>query len=270
MLALVQFASFGQTSAGQYKARFQRQVKNLGVTGVGVETILDAWGRDFPQDGDMLEGRYAFYLAKSQGSEVVERSERKYLGLKPVLELKDSLGTPHYYYQVATYADSLFALSASSIESAISLYPDELKYRIDKITALCAYERESPDMTEAELLALIERNCTKPSWTFEGQPQDDEFFQSIIQEYCRNIFSLGTPRAYEVFLNISQKMSKLYPKCAVYLSNVGSYWFVAQNNPKKATSFYKKALKLDPEDFAATRNLKLIQSLQSRKGQSSK
>ena len=39
---------------------------------------------------------------------------------------------------------------------------------------------------------------------------------------------------------------------------------------KKAEKYYKKALKIEPEDYAAISNLKIIQSSKSKKGQSSK
>ena len=269
LLAAV-FAANAQMTAEYYRNQYARQVRNLGAAGVGVETILNRWAEVDPDDCDMLEGRFAYYLAKSQESEIVMRNERKYLGLTPTLELKDSLGVPHYYFQVPVYTDSLFALSASAIEKAISLKPEELKYRVDKITSLISYEGESPDMAEAEVMKIIDMNAAHTAWTYDGEPQDDGFFQDLVQEYCYSFFTTGTPRSYEAFLKVSERMSKLYPKTAVYISNIGSYWFVAKGNTKKAQSFYKKALKIDPDDFAAKRNMKLIQSSQSQKGQPSK
>ena len=59
-------------------------------------------------------------------------------------------------------------------------------------------------------------------------------------------------------------MNKLYPKNPVFLDNIGSYWQVARGNDKQAEKFYKKALKLDPDDYAATRNLQLIAKKKSQ------
>jgi len=259
-----------QENADYYKAQYERQKKVLGPDGVGIETILDRWAQAFPEDGDMLEGRFLYYLAKSRSLEMVMRKEKKYLGQKPTLELKDSLGTPFYYYQLPVFDDSLYALSSSAIDKAVSLYPHELAYRADKIASLLAYERESPDMAEAEVMNLIRMNASHPAWTYYGEPGDDDLFQELIQGHCYTFFTTGTPRSYEAFLKVSEQMSKMYPKTAVYLSNIGSYWFVAKDNPKKAATYYKKALKLDPEEYAATRNMKLIQSSQSQKGRSSR
>jgi len=263
-------AANAQMTAEYYKSQYDRQIKILGAAGVGVETILDKWESVAPEDGDMLEGRFAYYLTKASSTEMVSRKERKYLGLKPTLELKDSLGRPTYYYQIVSYDDSLFAMASSAIEKAISLYPEKLEYRIDKVSSLLSYERESPDMVEAEMMILIDKNASGMKWTYEGEVRDDAFFQDLIQEYCSSLFSIGTQRSYESFLKISERMSKLYPKVSVYVSNLGSYWLVAKDNPKKAASFYKKALKIDPEDYAAQKNMKLIQSWPSQKGQPSK
>lgn len=271
VLLLAGFSASAQMSADYYKSQYQRQVKVLGVAGVGVETILDKWAEVAPDDPDMLEGRFSYYLEKASNPQVVTKETPKYLGQKPMLELKDSLGVAHYYYQVQTYTDSLFALSASAIEKAIAARPDELKYRIQKIAALLAYEGESPDMAEAEVLKLVDMHvASHPAWTYLGEPADDDTFQTVIQEYCFSFYSLGTPRSYDAFYNISERMSKVYPKEAVYVSNIGSYWLVAKDNKKKAQQYYKKALKIDPEDYAATRNMKLIQSSSSQKGRSSK
>lgn len=264
------FSATAQLPADYYKSQYERQVKQLGAAGVGVETILDKWQRTYPEDTDMLEGRFAYFLTKSQKVEMVRKMERKYLGLKPSLELKDSLGVPYYYFQVPVYTDSLFALSASAIEKAISLRPCELKYHIDKISALVSYEKESPDMAEAAVMALIDKHEAHTPWTYEGEPQNEDFFQDLIQEYCFTFYSTGTPRSYDAFYKVSERMSKLYPKSAVYVSNMGSYWLIAKDNPKKAMTFYKKALKIDPEDYSAKRNMQIIQSSQSQKGRSSK
>ena len=62
-------------------------------------------------------------------------------------------------------------------------------------------------------------------------------------------------------------MSKQYPKNAVFVANIGSYWQVARKNPKQAVKYYKKALKIDPDDYAAGQNLKIVerQLAQARK-----
>ena len=65
-------------------------------------------------------------------------------------------------------------------------------------------------------------------------------------------------------------MNKLEPKNPVFIDNIGSYYLVAKKDNKKAEKYYKKALKIEPEDYAATSNLKIIQSSKSKKGQSSK
>ena len=39
----------------------------------------------------------------------------------------------------------------------------------------------------------------------------------------------------------------------------GCWWRAAKGDDKQATKYYQKALKLDPNDYAATQNLRLIE-----------
>ena len=84
---LVGAAAYAQTDAASYAARYERQVRNVGAAGVGVETILDRWEADFPDDPAVYDGRSKFYLAKSMSSSVVAKEGSKYLGADPLLSL---------------------------------------------------------------------------------------------------------------------------------------------------------------------------------------
>ena len=251
--------TFAQSS-DDFLAKYQRQVKMLGAAGVGVENIIDKWEQAFPEDGNMLEARFLYNYIKSQSTEVRARNTEKYLGNKPILTLKDSLDRDVFYFEETMFVDSLFAHAQNALDKAIGLYPDDLQYRLDKISSLCAYEKESPDLAYAELVKMIDRNTSAhPAWKFKGEAITEDEFVDIVQEYCSSFFKIGTPNGYELFLAVSQKMNKLYPKNATFVGNIGSYWLVGQNNFKKAQSFYKKALKLDPNDAATNRNMKVLQ-----------
>ena len=139
-----------------YKQRYERQVRNVGVVGVGVETILDRWEKDCPDDPEMFKSKFDFNYAKSLSSEVVQKPSSRFLGEKPVLTLKDSTGANVYYYQVNVFDDEYFSLALQSIGRAAELRPHELRYRFDKINALIAYEKDSPDMSYSEIKSLVE------------------------------------------------------------------------------------------------------------------
>lgn len=258
-LLIAAVSAFAQTSQ-DFKAKYQRQAKMVGVSGVGVETILDRWEAAFPDDGDMLEARFLYNYIKSQSTEVVRKDGTKYLGEAPVLSLKDSLGMDVNYFQETMFVDSLFAKGQNALDRAISGHPEEIRFRLDKISSLFAYEKESPDLAYAEIVKMVDINTASPSkWIYEGETLSEDEFLDIVQDYCSNFFKIATPNGYELFLALSQKMSKLYPKNPSFVGNIGSYWFVGKGNYKKAQSFYKKALKLDPEDVAAKRNMKILE-----------
>lgn len=251
-------AAYAQ-DAEAFKANYERQVRMTGAAGVGVETILDRWEEAFPDDPQVHDSRHKFYLAKSAGSSVVIKESKRYLGKDPVLALKDSSGTEHFYFEDTVFTDSLFALGQKAIDRAIQLSPDDLGYRVDKITSLMLYEKECPDMATQELMKLIDyQKNSKPSWLYFGSAADETIFKQAVQEYCYNFFQYGTPGSYEAFKTVSEAMLKLYPKDTGYMDNLGSYWLVHRKNGKKALSWYNKALKLDPGDYIAAKNCVIL------------
>ena len=248
-----------QTTSQEFKAKYERQVKSVGVDGVGVEYILDKWAEAFPDDPDMLEDRFVYYLGKSQYTEAVPKKLDKYLGQKPVVSLNDSTGAKVNYFQETMFVDSVFAKSISAIDKAISLRPLEIAYKLDKINALIAYEKESPDLACAQILSLIDYDkSAKPSWTYYGEAVDAASFDLTIQEYCYTFFQLGMPLTYEAFKTISEKMLKYNPKSTSYLNNIGSYWLVARKDDRQALKYYNKVLKIDPKDYSAAKNCVVI------------
>lgn len=265
------FCASAQMSADFYKKQYERQTASFGFSGLGVEAIIDKWEAAAPQDPAMLMARFNYWLDKGKTTEMVPKDQTKYLGAKPMLTLKDSLGRPVNYFQENFFEDECFAKASSAIEAAIKAYPLELEFRFAKMNALFDYEKESPDMAYAELLALVERtHAEHPAWTFQGQPTESVDFEDAVLQYCSLLFTMGTPETYEMFYALSGKMAKYYPANSFFTSNMGSYWLVVKENRKKAASYYKKALKINPEDYSAKRNMQIIQSLQSRQGQSSK
>ena len=252
-----------QSVGDDYLAKYQRQVRNAGVAGVGVQTIVDNWIAACPDDARAYEARFNYCFAKSRSTEIQPKNSERYLGQKPVLTLKDSTGRDVNYFQEDVFVDSLFASCLTSIDKALSLQPLELRYHFDKITAMLSYEKDCPDLSYELVNELIDSFVKNKGadWTLDNEalPEDrDEVFCQCIGEFCYTFFQVGSPSSYRYFLALSEKMNKLYPKNPVFLDNIGSYWQVAEKNDKKALKYYKKALKLDPQDYAALNNIRLI------------
>jgi tetratricopeptide (TPR) repeat protein len=258
ILLFFSLAAFSQT-AEQFRQRYDRLVKTVGADGVGVEYLLQQWERAFPEDCDMLEGKYTYYLAKSRTEEVKQVDAAKYLGRQPVLTLKDSLGRPVNYFQVPQFSDSLFRISQQCIDKAISLQPDALVYRLEKITALASYEKDSPDMAATAVLDLIDYDqALHPAWVFEGGEVSRADFEAAIQEYCFLFYRTGSPNSYESFRIVSERMLRINPRNTLFLNNMGAYWQVAKRNDKAAARYYKKVLKISPDDASAKANMVII------------
>lgn len=262
LFILISFITLGLTVQAQtrdHKADYERQVRMMGIAGLGVDSIINRWAEDDPDNTDMLTARFNYDFVKAQSNNVITLNQKKYLGKAPVMTLKDSLGNDVYYFEDILFDDELVGSSLKAIDKAINLKPGELRYRISKISALMMYEKESPDLAVAQINELIDLDKTT-EWTFDGEKADSELFCQVIGEYCVNLFQIASPASFEYFLAISEKMSKLFPKNTVFINNIGSYWQVAKKDNKKAARFYKKALKIDPEDYAATKNMKIIEA----------
>lgn len=243
----------------EYAERYNLLVSKLGVDGVGVETVLNNWAAVAPDDVNMLTGRFSYYFAKSQRTEVVQKEQGKFMGAAPVLVLKDSTGTDVNYFQETFYNDSLYTLSMKYLDRAIRLDSDRLDLRFLKATALVAYEKESPDMALAYLEKLADENVlVDGQWEYPGVEMSDTLFCSLMQEYCYTFFNIGSKGAYSAFYRLSEKMLGYYPDEVVFMDNMGSYYLVAENDSKTAMKYYSKVLKKAPDDYTAIKNSVLI------------
>ncbi len=243
----------------EYLDRYQLLVSKLGTDGVGIETLLQRWEKDYPDDTDMLLGKFSYYLTKSQSSSIEVKDAAKYLGNAPALTLKDSLGRDVNYFQVINYDDELFGKATQAIERAIELNPNRLDLRLFKISSLIGYEKDSPDMALAGLKALIDYNGhSHPVWEYPGVEADEDLFPSVMQEYCYAFFKIGTPHCFDAFKELSEKMLAYYPGNTVYMTNIGSYYLVYKHDSKAALKMYNKVLKKSPDDYTAIKNSVLL------------
>lgn len=253
-------SSEDKTPLQDYVDRYALLVKNLGVTGVGIETLIQRWEKDYPDNIDMLIAKFAYYLNKGRGTEIIQKPQKKYLGETPVLTLKDSLGNNINYFQEVVYSDSLFAIAGKAISKAMRIEPLRLDFRFSDLSALISYEKGSPDMALAKLIGLVDYNYqVKPKWEIPGMGEiTNEDFNALIQEYCFAFFKMGTDDSYRAFKNLTDKMLDYAPKDPLFLNNLGSYYFVVAKEYKKALKAYNKVLKKNPKDYTAIKNCVLL------------
>lgn len=260
-----------ESRAKEYAERYNLLVSRLGDDGVGVETVLNNWAAVAPDDIDMLTGRFRYYFAKSQRTEVVSKDQGRFMGAGPVLSLKDSTGNMVNYFQEVFYDDSLYTLSVKYLDRAIREDSDRLDLRLLKATALVAYEKESPDMALAYLEKLADENVlVHGAWEYPGLEMSDTLFCDLIQEYCYTFFNIGSKGSYSAFYRLSGKMLEYYPDAVVFMDNLGSYYLVAENDFKTARKYYDRVLKKVPDDYTAIKNSVLIARRQKNTKQEKK
>ena len=247
-------ASVAQNSS-RFEQRYDLLVSQFGPAGVGIETVLDNWAKVDSTNARMLQGRFTYLFTKAQSPQVEARPVKKYLGMDPVLTLKDSLGNDIFYFQVIAFDDEIYAEAIKAADKAISCWPDRLDFRFMKANAYIAYEKESPDMALSCLMSLIDENKIRmSSWEYEGDKVGQDFFQNAVQEYCFSFYSLGTAGGYEAFRTVSEKMTELFPDNPGFINNIGTYHLIAKNDYKTAYKYYNKVLKEYPDDYTAIKN----------------
>ena len=254
-IALLGNVAFMSAQTTDYEQRYDRLVAKVGHAGIGVENLLTKWEQQDSTNKKMLVAKFNYYFSKSHTGEVVKKEQKKYLGMDPLLSLKDSSGNTIYYYQEQFYDDEIYSKALNTVEKAIRFYPDELDYRFLKANALVAYEKESPDMALAYLLDLadIDKQRKRP-WNYEGQKVSEAFAAEALQEYCHTFYTVGSPSSMGAFLALSERLYELHPDMTCFLSNVATYYLVFKEDPKKALKYYNKVLKKVKDDEVALRN----------------
>lgn len=250
----VSFTALAQTPSEIYERRYNLLVGQVGVSGVGVETVLDNWARVDSTNARMLAGRFEFYFDKAQTTVVVAKKTGKYLGMEPLLSLKDTTGTDVYYFQDSDFDDELYGKAIRVVDKAIRIYPEMLDFRFMKANAYIAYEKESPDMALVYLLDLISQNAAGAAWEYGGEPAGDGFFSEAMQDYCYNLYTIGSPNALDAFLTLSLAMLENDPGNPAFLNNVGTYYLIKEKDNKTALKYYNKILKKHPDDANALQN----------------
>ena len=258
-LTLLSLCALAQNTSQDYQRRFSNLVDRGGYDGVGLETLLDNWERDLPEDPYLWQARFLWCFNRAQSVSYVQRDADRYLGKDPVLPYTDSLGQRRNFFEDVQYDPDLFAVAEQAIVKAIQLEPDNLDLRLAKIGALILFERESPDMAAAELGGLIDYNfISKPKWSYAGSDVSEDDFLGLCQEYLFRFYRLGTPVATEAFRSLSEKVLKYRPGNALFMNNVGSYYLVFKKEPKTALKYYNKVLKAHPDDLTAIQNCILL------------
>lgn len=247
-------------SQKEFEDRYELLVSKLGPSGIGIETLLDRWSAAYPDDVQMLVGKFSYWFSKSQTIRLVPKDGQKFLGERPYVVLQDTTGRDVNYFQETFYDDEMFGTAQKSLEKAIQLCPDRLDLRFLKIASLIGYEKESPDMALSSLKSLMVYNATQhPKWAYPGVDNvDDEFFSAALQEYCYLFFRYGTPSTYEAFRELSEQMLATEPKNVLFLDNLGSYWLVARRDDKTALKYYTKVLKIKADDLTAIKNIIIL------------
>ena len=262
ILSVLPVVAAAQSQTEKYAKRYELLVSKFGPAGIGIETLLDSWAAVDSTDVDMLVGKFRYYFVKSQSKRVVPKYEKRYLGMEPVLTLKDSAGRDVSYYEEYFYDDELYGESMRSIDKAIRWNSNRLDLRLLKADAYVAYEKGSPDMALNYLETLsLEASRRSKDWMYDDRKVGKEFFADSMQEYCYEFYTIGTDNSREAFFKLSETLAELFPEKLDFISNIGTYHLLKKDF-KLALKWYSKVLKKSPENYIAIKN-SLIAARQS-------
>ena len=242
-------------SQAEFLRRYNNLTERVGPAGLGVETLLNKWEATWPEDPQQYVARFRFCFERCRTSHIEELPADKYLGQPPLLPMTDSLGNKHNYFEIQDFDDDLFADANAAIGQAITLKPWRLDWRMARIDAMIAYEKDKPEMALQELTALVDKHYKeKPVWEFGGMDGvTEEQFRAFMQDYCVVLFRLGTDTSAQAFKNLSQHMLKYCKDEPLFLNNLGSYHLVRKEY-KQARKYYDQVLKKNPGDMMALQN----------------
>ena len=239
----------------EFLRRYNNLTDRVGAGGVGVETLLNKWEAAYPDDVQQMLARFSFCFTRCQQSHVEQLAQDRYLGREPILPMTDSLGNKCNYFEITDYDEDLYAQANLAIDQAIAARPNQLDYRLVKIDAMMAFEKESPDMILQQLKSLADMHFKQhPAWEYGGLGTvDNDQFKAFMQDYCVALFRLGTPGGSEAFKSLSEYMLTYCKDDPLFVNNLGSY-YLTKKDYKKAQKYFDQVLKKDPGNMTALKN----------------
>lgn len=265
LFAAAAFFSAAAQPNQNYLSLYNKLVDRVGFSGVGVDNLLNKWYKADSLDLNVMVARFNYHYSKSVRDTVISTTAKKYLGKAPIMTLKDTAGVAYNYFNESLFNETEFGNALRFLDKAIALDNTRMDLHILKANALLSFEKDSPDLTLEFLKDIAAKNYGKSyKWSYPDMELDKDYISALMQDYCYEFYKLGTPQGYEAFRILSEAMTKYEPKNPGFVNNLGSYYYVVKGKTSKAKKFYTKALKLDPEDAIAKKNLALIE-LKSKK-----
>ena len=78
LISLITLGLCAQAQTKDHKADYERQVRMMGIAGLGVDSIINRWAEESPEDTDMLTARFNYDFVKAQSNNVIQKNQKNY------------------------------------------------------------------------------------------------------------------------------------------------------------------------------------------------
>ena len=222
------------------------------------------WPLAFAQEtGDAYADRFNEHLnAGLQSSITMSVDLPLYAYNTEVFTLQDTVtgGPAGFVYQGYFITDSAQVDSATMIlNEGIAKFPNRLDLYFG-LAATYLYTDQPDKMIGIVEEAMKQAKKNKGNWLWSGDeilPDVTDYMYERVQEDFARFWEAEDLERTE---RVAQMAVKYYPKRAEYWNNMGAVamW---KNDKKKAMKYFKKALKLNPDDELIKSNIEYIKGL---------
>lgn len=223
--------------------------------------LLDTWENTGQREGDYYVCQFNYYYNQAVTSTVTLTVELPlYAYNTNYFVLQDTIngGNAGYMYEGYIVVDSLLLDSAFHwINKGIDKYPNRLDMYFGLATCYLYCDKTDEMIETLENVMKQERkNKGKWLWTNDERiPKSEDAVYSRIQEDFPRFVDAGE-------LDKAEKLAKIvlkyYPNRTEYWNNMGVVYYM-RGNFVDALHYFKKALKLNPEDEYVKANIELLE-----------
>lgn len=220
--------------------------------------VLSQWETAEADNPEMYIAHFNYYLSTGR-KEIMQMTTTPPEQGVEYLTISDSTGaTEGYMYSTMGYDDSIFNLAIHYINKGIEVAPERLDMRFGKTYALNQGGRKDAFLKEVEQLFHANKEYGA-SWKWSGNEpleQDDEFFESSMQDYFSELI-VDPYYALDSLVRVLETAIEYFPKSIEFINDLGVVYYY-NGEYSKAVEYFQLGVDINPSDEISSGNLAYI------------